>query len=426
MRRILLFLLLGIGLATAIGFGWALRHGGIPPLPEAPIRDEDMVSRGEDLAQLGGCQSCHGEDLSGGAALETPFGTIFVTNITPDVDTGIGMWSAEAFRRAMRHGVDREGRYLYPAFPFDAFTNTTDADLDALYAYLQSVPAVSKNAASNTFGFPFNNRILMAGWGMLFLDPGPYVPDPEQDEVWNRGAYLTEGLGHCQACHTPRNAFGAMDRDAAYAGALADGWWSPALDGTGTSPIGWTTDELINYFYDGWDENHGIAAGPMAEVIGNISTLPENDMKAIATYFAALSQPTADETANRNVARNAAAATALAQGTVPEPTGDPAIDHGAEVFVARCANCHRSGSETVPLALVSAVTGPEPENFLHVVLYGVSPTENAYFVRPMPGFSQLPAEDIADLAAFVRHQFTDGPLWPDVGQLVDTVLSRPH
>jgi mono/diheme cytochrome c family protein len=110
MRRILLFLLLGIGLATAIGFGWALRHGEIPPLPEAPIRDEDMVSRGEDLAQLGGCQSCHGEDLSGGAALETPFGTIFVTNITPDVDTGIGMWSAEAFRRAMRHGVDREGR----------------------------------------------------------------------------------------------------------------------------------------------------------------------------------------------------------------------------------------------------------------------------------------------------------------------------
>ena len=201
-----------------------------------------------------------------------------------------------------------------------------------------------------------------------------------------------------------------MKTSAAYAGAMVEGWWSPALDGSGTTPAGWSEEELINYFYDGWDANHGIAAGPMAEVVGNVSTLPEEDVTALAVYVASLAGPVAAD-ADRTAAFDTAAQTALASGETPEETGNAVLDHGAEVFVARCVNCHRSGSETVPLAYASAVTGPHPENFLHVVLNGITPTENAYFVRPMPGFAQLPDEDISALAQFVRERFTDGQEW---------------
>jgi mono/diheme cytochrome c family protein len=425
MRRILLYAAVGILPVVGIGLAWAVRHPEIEPLAEAPDLDPEAVALGETLAGLGGCASCHGEDLAGGAPLHTPFGTIHVTNITPDLATGIGSWPPKAFRRAMRNGVDREGRYLYPAFPFDAFTNATDADLDALYAFLRSVPAVAKDPLPNELAFPFNIRLLMAGWTTLFHEPGPFEPDPAQDAVWNRGAYLAEGLGHCQACHTPRNAFGARDRNAVYAGAMVEGWWSPALDGSGTSPLGWTSDELVNYFYDGWDENHGIAAGPMAEVVGNISMLPEEDVTALSIYFAAHSGASADTEA-RAAARDAAAQTALAAGINPDPTGDPAIDNGATLFVARCVNCHRSGSETVPLALATAVTGPRPENFIRIVLDGVIPTANAYFVRPMPGFRQLNASEISDLSEYVRHQFADAAPWADVARVLETELAQPQ
>lgn len=424
MRRILRYTVLTIVLFAGLGVAWAMRHPEIAPVAEAPSPAPEIVARGETLARLGGCASCHGEDLAGGAPLHTPFGTIHVTNITPDVTTGIGSWSMEAFRRAMRHGVDRQGRYLYPAFPFDSFTYATDVDLDALYAYLRTVPAVAKASPANELGFPFNLRILMAGWTTLFLDPGPFEPDPARDATWNRGAYLAEGLGHCQACHTPRNTMGALDRDTAYAGAMVDGWWSPALDGSGPSPIGWTSDELINYFYDGWDANHGIAAGPMAEVIGNVSSLPEADVTALATFFAGFSTASVADPDARGAAREAAADLALAPGAVPAPTGDAAIDNGAAVFVARCANCHRNGSETVPLALATAVTGPRPENFLQVVLNGISPSENAYFVRPMPGFRQLSASDITDLSAYVRHQFANGSPWQEVSQILERELEK--
>jgi mono/diheme cytochrome c family protein len=414
-----------IGLALLIGLGalaWAMRHPELELSQAAPTDyTSEQVERGELLVRIGGCASCHGQDLSGGQALETPFGAIHSTNLTPDAETGLGLWSQAAFHRAMRSGIDRRGNYLYPAFPYDNFTNATDEDLDSIYAFLQSVPAVSRPAGPNRLSFPFNIRLLMAGWNTLFLRQGPMGADPNQSANWNRGAYLAEGLGHCSACHTPRNMFGARVQSAAYSGSMTEGWWSPALDSSLTSPLGWNEDELINYFFDGWDENHGIAAGPMHEVVTNISYLPEEDVTALATYIGSLSAAAPQNGSDRDSVRQIAQDAAMDFSLSIAATGDAQVDAGAEVFALRCANCHKSGSETVPLALATAVTGPRAENFVRVVLDGVSPTENAYFVRPMPGVSQLTNTEIANLAAFVRRRFTGKLPWADVTSVLNTL-----
>jgi len=165
------------------------------------------VERGQQLAALGDCAVCHtsanGAANAGGRPLETPFGTIYSTNITPDADTGIGAWSYPAFERAMREGIHRDGRQLYPAFPYTHFAKATDADLQALYAYLMAQAPVRSDNPQTTLAFPFNLRPLMAGWNAMFHQPGVFQADATKSETWNRGAYLVEGFGHCGACHSP-------------------------------------------------------------------------------------------------------------------------------------------------------------------------------------------------------------------------------
>ncbi len=197
--------------AIALGYAW---QPAIAPLEGTPGPfSAEQIARGERLAALGDCAVCHtregGPRNAGGRALPTPFGTIYSSNLTPDRASGIGGWSYPAFERAMRHGVARDGSYLYPAFPYTAFTRTRDEDLKALYAYLMSQPAVHSETPANQLPFPFDQRQLMAGWNLLFLEPGAYRDEPTRNQQWNRGAYLAEGLGHCSACHSPRNALGA-------------------------------------------------------------------------------------------------------------------------------------------------------------------------------------------------------------------------
>lgn len=189
---------------------------------------EAQIARGKTLADLGDCAVCHtragGERNTGGLAMEIPFGTIYTTNITPDVETGIGSWSYAAFERAMRHGVDRQGRYLYPAFPYTAFTRTRDDDLQALYAYLMSQPPVKYRPPTTDLHFPFNIRQGIFAWNLLFLTPGAMPEQATQSADWNRGAYLVEGLGHCSACHSPRNVlFGEKTGGEHLAGGVAEG-----------------------------------------------------------------------------------------------------------------------------------------------------------------------------------------------------------
>jgi len=201
----------GVGVAAAM-----LPWRSIAPIarPDPSTYSAATIARGQLLAALGDCAVCHtevngGAINAGGRAIETPFGTIYSTNITPDPETGIGAWSYPAFERAMREGIHRDGRHLYPAFPYPHFAKTTDADLQALYAYLMAQTPVRADAPENTLAFPFNLRPLMAGWNALFHRADVFEADPTKPAMWNRGAYLVEGLGHCGACHSPRNALGA-------------------------------------------------------------------------------------------------------------------------------------------------------------------------------------------------------------------------
>ena len=277
-RKTALLATLILALSIAGPFTWASRNPEIAPIarPDPASFDRKLVAQGEKLAGFGNCHVCHtrsgGRPYAGGLPLPTPFGVIHTTNITPDPETGIGTWSEQAFIRAMREGVDRLGRHLYPAFPYDFFTKVSETDLRAIYAYLMTREAIFQKAPENSLSFPFNIRPLLAGWKLLFHDEGPFRPEPSKDSEWNRGAYLVEGIGHCGACHTTRNRFGAAPKTgaAAYAGGNVEGWHVPPLTAAAPGPIPWTQKSLVNYLIDGWDGQHGIAAGPMSPVASDL------------------------------------------------------------------------------------------------------------------------------------------------------------
>jgi mono/diheme cytochrome c family protein len=330
----------------------------------------------------------------------TPFGTIYASNITPDRDTGIGTWSEEALRRAMHDGVDREGRQLYPAFPYDHFTKATDKDIHALYAYLMSRPAVSNKIPPNDLRFPFSFRPIVAGWKILFLNNARFQPDSSKSAEWNRGQYLVEGLGHCGACHTPRNVLGAERRNSAYTGGVAEGWTAPPLNARQ-----WTVDALTEYLATGWHRQHGAAAGPMASVAENLARASREDVRAIATYIASL-PPSAAPTA---------------APAVP-PGGHPVKDASPEtvaIYQGACAKCHNDRNEVgpskaVPLSLSTAVRQADSSNAVRVIVNGIP--DYADRGGPyMPAFGDMLTDaQIAALAEYVRARFTDQPKWADV------------
>lgn len=425
--RILVAIVVLLLVIAGGAFAWAMRYPALEPIapPSADAFAPDVVERGETLAGVGACRVCHtrpgGEAYAGGLALETPFGVIYATNITPDAATGIGAWSAEAFRRALHQGVDREGRYLYPAFPYDHFTKVTDEDSDAIYAYLMSLDPVDYRPPETDLGFPFNQRLLMAGWNLLFLDEGRYEPDPEKSESWNRGAYLVEGLGHCAACHTPRNALGAADGDRAFAGARVEGWYAPGLGARSPAAVPWTEDAMVNYLLDGWDADHGIAAGPMTPVVDELLYGSEDDAYAIAGYMVSLQPEAGDAESARAFAAD------RAFGGAGTPVEGPAIDAGAEAGLAEgastfariCANCHRAGTRTAPLGLSSDVNGADPSTLIHVVHGGIQQPPEGSFDRTMPALGgSLTDEQLTNLVMFVRSHFSRQPAWEGVAERV--------
>lgn len=434
-RRILLALVILVVVALAAAYLWASRHAEIAAIepPAAESFDAALVQQGETLAAIGNCESCHtipgGQQYAGGYSSATPFGIVYSTNITPHVETGIGTWSEEAFARALRQGIDREGDYLYPVFPYDHFTLISDEDVSALYAFLMTRPPAEAVANENELDFPYDNRLLLAGWQLLHLDEGRFVPDPEQSEAWNRGAYLVEGLGHCGACHTPRGPLGALDPDAKFAGAaLAAGWYAPAMDETSPAVVPWHADAIVNYLLDGWDRDHGIAAGPMTPVVNNLyDHLSENDAYAMAEYILSF-LPESGEI-DREALRAAAAETQLTAQLLSEEelaltADDPVLAAGQELFARSCANCHRQNTDTVPLALTTSVNLPDPGNMLAVTRHGIQPPLGVP-AKSMPAFAALTPEQLASLAHFVRWQFTDLPPWENVDEAIEEVLGEP-
>jgi mono/diheme cytochrome c family protein len=238
------------------------------------------IERGKALATAGDCIACHtasgGQPFAGGLALQTPFGAIMTPNITPDNLTGIGSWSKDDFARAMHEGRRPAGTYLYPAFPYPYYARVTRGDLDAIYAYLQTLPPVENRVNRNTLPFPFNIRLSMAGWNGLFFTPGEFKPDPKRSDEFNRGAYLVEGLGHCGACHTPFNSFGASQNDKYLQGNQIDNWTAPNITNDMQAGLGkWTVADIVQYLKTG-QTRFSLASGPMKDVIENsTSKMPD-------------------------------------------------------------------------------------------------------------------------------------------------------
>jgi mono/diheme cytochrome c family protein len=411
--RVVLWTALGLVVAGAVAFAALAYKPEIAAIarPEPGSFGKAQVERGRVLANYGDCTACHtrpdGPPFAGNFPLRTPFGTIYTSNITPDPETGIGTWSKEAFRRSMKEGVGRTGRHLYPAFPYDQFTKVKDADIDAIYAYLMAAVApVRETTRANDFSFPVNIRPTLAVWKALFLDKTPFQPDSTKSAQWNEGGYLVEGLGHCAACHSPRNVMGARTTPA-YGGGSAEGWYAPPLNKDNLSQQPWTQVEMVIYLMDGWHPKHGMAAGPMTPVVDALHKQNEIDVFAISAYVGTLraGEKPIDADAVRTAAQR------LEWGHPDAPPVPPEFSAGAKLFADRCAQCHRAGGATVPLALQTSIHAPVPDSVIESIRNGISPPTGA-LGRSMPAFgSQMSDADIAALVKFLRARFSKQPPW---------------
>ncbi|MDK3019827.1 c-type cytochrome [Pseudodonghicola flavimaris] len=365
------------------------------PMPALGQHLESQIARGEYVARAADCAPCHtkpgGAPFAGGLEMQTPFGTMASANITPDPQTGIGGWTRDAFARAVREGVTAHPGNLYPTMTFTSYAKMSDADIDALYAYIMSLPPVRQAKPDLQLDFPFNQRFLLSGWRKLFFDNSEFTPDPALSDEVNLGAYLIEGPAHCAECHTPRNALGAMRKDMAFAGAQIDGFWAPNLTPDAETGLGdWSEDEIFAYL-SGQTTAHGGPFGPMYDVVAEgTSHLTETDLRAMAAYLHQL-PPIRHATGE---ALDHAAATA-------------SVERGRVAYRANCAACHRLDGEGVPdfapaLANHHAV-GAAADNVIMPVLTGLSDKEGRI---AMPAFL-LDDRSIADIANYVRNAMNE-------------------
>jgi mono/diheme cytochrome c family protein len=354
----------------------------------------DAAARGAYLARAGDCISCHtaagGKPYAGGYRIDTPFGPLFAPNITPDVATGIGAWSADDLWRALHHGVNRRGQDMYPAMPYTFYTKLTREDSDAIYAWLRTLPPVANKVDANGLRFPFDQRWTMAVWRELYFREGSFKPDPAKSAQWNRGAYLVEGLGHCSACHSPRNALGGIEQDKAWTGATIDGWFALNLTSALHTGLGtWAAEDIAMYLKTGAAPGRSTALGPMALVVKNsTSHLTDGDLRAMAVYL-----------------KDLPANSSLRRGT---PAPDKTRAQGATLYLQYCGGCHQAGGRGIPgtfppLAGNGAVVAPDAADVLKVMLGGV-PAQGRYI--PMPGFAAvLDDGQIAAIANYVRSSW---------------------
>ncbi|MFY3386644.1 c-type cytochrome [Paracidovorax sp. MALMAid1276] len=415
MKRILWTLsgaIAAAGMAAAIVI--TLNVQGEAPLPAGDTLQStsDLVRRGEYLARVGNCMACHtpqgGAPYGGGRGIETPFGVVHSSNLTPDTTHGIGTWTSAEFWRALHHGRSKDGRLLYPAFPYPNYTQVTREDSDAIFAYLQSLPAVAEPNRAHALRFPYNTQAAVAVWRALFFVPGAPQPDAAQTAEYNRGAYLVNGLGHCTACHTPRNALGATTDAKAFTGGLipVQNWYAPALNAAHEAGVkAWRAEDVMALLQTGVAPQ-GSVLGPMAEVVfRSTQYLSDADARAMAVYLQALPQQPPAERA-----------------PPPAPPA-AAMARGAKVYEQQCAQCHggegqgESGAFP-PLAGNRAVMLADPTNLVRVVLQGGYLPATAGNPRPhgMPPFQQvLSDDDIAAVTTFVRNQW--GNRAPAVGTI---------
>jgi mono/diheme cytochrome c family protein len=414
---LIIFVTIVLFLCLFITFGHEKEIDAINKKIEFNAQDVEM---GAQLASIGDCATCHtksgGEKYAGGVPLPTPFGIIYSTNITPDNKTGIGTWSLEAFKRSMREGIDRNGKHLYPAFPYDYFSKANDDDLKSLYAFLMSLPPVYAEPYPNELKFPFSIRELLSVWKLLFLDGKEFEPNPSISDEENRGAYLVSSLGHCGACHSPRNILGAVIRSQELNGGTAEGWIAPAIGQASISEVFWSLDDYADYLFDGWSEAHGIAGGPMTSVVDNLYDANEDDVYAIATWLASIT-PSQDLAKREELLKEASNLDWPAEvGSIfDEFINDKDIKFGQEIFGSNCSKCHKeriSDSQPVSLAHSASINANKPTNFLNIVRYGIEPPSGSTS-RKMQKI-ELTDEQLIALSKYVRFHFANKEPWENL------------
>jgi mono/diheme cytochrome c family protein len=401
MKRVLLALIAALLIVPAAVLVYQMRHHPDRAYRAQPVADRAaQLQRGAYLARAGDCMACHtargGQLYAGGRGIATPFGEVVAPNITPDAETGIGAWSADDFWGALHNGRGRDGRFLYPAFPYTSYTRVKREDSDAMYAWLRSVAPVKQQNREHGLRFPYNQRWLLAGWRALYFQPGVFEPVAAQPAQWNRGAYLVQGLGHCAACHSSRNALGATAVRADLSGGLIpiSNWYAPALTpGSATGLGDWTAADLATLLKTGVSARSAVY-GPMAEVVAqSLQYLSDDDAQAIAAYLKSLPQHAA----------------APVQDVAAGPQTERVLQQGARLYETHCVECHRADGAGKPPAyprlagnnaLVASVVNP-----IRMVLNCGYPPSTAGNPRPygMPPFGPLMNdEEVAAVVSYVR------------------------
>jgi mono/diheme cytochrome c family protein len=365
------------------------------PIPNGP--NADLLRRGRYLAIAGDCVSCHtrrgGRPFEGGLGLETPFGIIYSANLTSDRVDGIGTWTPEQFFRALHDGIAPGGKHLYPALPYPHFTIVRRADTDAILAYLKTVPPARYVQPGNRLPFPVNIRASLIGWDALEFSPHGFRGNPAMSPQWNRGAYLVEGLEHCGACHTPKNALGGERSGQAFRGSVIENWVAPDLTGNPRTGLGrWSVGDIVQYLRTGRN-GHANASGLMGEVVAySTSLLTDSDLAAIATYLKSL--PASPDLSS------------------PAPdTG--AMRAGSAIFSDACTACHLAGGKGQPgifppLRGSGVAQQHDPTGVVRLILAGTrtAPTRSRPSFQSMPSFAwKLSDQEVADVATYIRNSW---------------------
>ncbi|MEO8747292.1 MAG: cytochrome c [Rhodanobacter sp.] len=396
-----------VGLATWMWSRSAKQRAVAPRIGEVSaeaLRDPALIARGAYLTTVGGCAGCHtvrgGASFAGGRPIPTPFGNVPTSNLTPDPETGLGRWSFTDFWHALHDGKGPGGKLLYPAFPYTSYTRVATGDALAIFAYLRSLPAVRQAPQPATLAFPYNLRWTLAAWRALYFRRGVFQPDPKQSAQWNRGAYLVQGLGHCNECHARRNAWGATSGGSVLAGGEIprQDWYAPDLSTQENGGLrGWTGQDVVALLKNG-QAARGATFGPMADVVEESTQhMTDADLRAIATHLVAL-PPRPVRQAPRsafNVRKIVAA--------------------GEQIYRKRCADCHGDDGKGVagvypPLDGNAAVTEPTGINAIRTVLLGGFPPVTAGNLRPysMPANAQqLNDSDVALVVSYIRQAWTN-------------------
>ncbi len=366
----------------------------------ADQQDFSLVEKGRYLTVAADCAACHkkpgsGQPFAGGRPIETPFGTVLSANITPDLETGIGAWTDQEFRRALRRGIGKGGVHLYPAMPYVYYSKMTDEDISAIRAYLSTVQPVHNPVVSNKLPFPFNIRASLWFWNLLYRPEPGWSPVAGKSAEWNRGAYLVEGPMHCGACHTPKTFLGGDSDGRRFQGFSIQGWHAPNITNDKQLGLGtWSGDEIAQYLKTGHNKVAS-ASGPMGEEVElSSSRMSDGDLKAIAVYLKDQSAPE----------------TPPAQAL---EASDPVMKAGHAIYRDQCAACHGIDGAGVPslfpaLRAAPSVRAADPLSLIRVVVDGAksAATDGAPTGPGMPSYAwQLNDKQMAAVLTYVRNSW---------------------